>query len=153
MKETVASVYAVTGAPRLPARWALGPWIWRDENKDQPQVEDDLERIRSLDLATTGVWIDHPYSSEIGAFDFDPARYTDAGGMIAKARSLGLRAALWHVPYLDEQAAGTASIYRPLAASPAPSIAAIARQAFSARIMRPPMSGDGWRASRRSGSA
>ena len=46
--------YDVTGYPRLPARWALGPWIWRDENRDQAQVEADLEAIRDLDLATTG---------------------------------------------------------------------------------------------------
>ena len=50
--------YDVTGYPRLPGRWALGPWIWRDENDDQAQVENDLDTIRDLDLATTAYWIE-----------------------------------------------------------------------------------------------
>ena len=31
--------YEVTGFPRLPARWALGPWVWRHV-EDQGQVLD-----------------------------------------------------------------------------------------------------------------
>ena len=36
--------FDVTGYPRLPAPWALGPWIWRDENASQAQVLDDIQR-------------------------------------------------------------------------------------------------------------
>lgn len=94
--------YDVTGYPRLPARWALGPWIWRDENEDQAQVESDLKTIRDLDLATTGYWIDRPYATGVNTFDFNAAQFSDPQGMIDLAHGLGFRMALWHTPYLDE---------------------------------------------------
>lgn len=93
--------YEVTGYPRLPARWALGPWIWRDENKDQAEVESDVETLRALDLATTGLWIDRPYATAVNTFDFNPTQFPDPASMIAKLHANGLRVALWHTPYLD----------------------------------------------------
>jgi alpha-D-xyloside xylohydrolase len=100
--------YEVTGFPKLPARWALGPWIWRDENRDQAQVESDLQTIRDLDLATTGYWIDRPYATAENTFDFDANMFTDPQAMIDTAHSLGFRMALWHTPYLDESSPETA---------------------------------------------
>ncbi|MCK6587432.1 MAG: hypothetical protein L6Q76_07595 [Polyangiaceae bacterium] len=94
--------YDVTGYPRLPARWALGPWIWRDESKDQAEVESDLNTIRDLDLATTGYWIDRPYATGVNTFDFNKAQFPGPQGMIDLAHDLGFRMALWHTPYLDE---------------------------------------------------
>lgn len=95
--------YGLTGLPRLPARWALGPWVWRDENKDQAEVESDIDRIRDLDLATNGLWIDRPYASAVNSFDFNPAQFPDPVAMIGKLHASGLRTALWHTPYLDEK--------------------------------------------------
>ncbi|MBM4357030.1 MAG: glycoside hydrolase family 31 protein [Deltaproteobacteria bacterium] len=105
-----ARYYATTGAPRLPARWALGPWVWRDENDDQAQVERDLDTLRDLDLATTGYWIDRPYATGVNTFDFEAKRFPDAPSMLAKARALGMPTALWHVPYLDENDPSTAPL-------------------------------------------
>ncbi|MFT5432105.1 MAG: alpha-D-xyloside xylohydrolase [Myxococcota bacterium] len=93
--------YETTGYPKLPAPWALGPVIWRDEVDGQDAVEDDFLKLRSLDLASTGYWIDRPYASGVNSFDFHPAKYTDAASMIGMAHGLGLRVALWHTPYLD----------------------------------------------------
>jgi len=95
--------YDVAGYPRLPARWALGPWIWRDENKDQAEVEDDIEKLRSLDLATSGLWIDRPYATGVNTFDFNAKQFPDPAAMIAKLHANGLRTALWHTPYLDQK--------------------------------------------------
>lgn len=95
--------HAVTGAPRLPAEWALGPWIWRDENRDQAEVEEDVRTIRALDLATSGLWIDRPYASAVNSFDFDPARFPDPEAMVARLQAAGLRVALWHTPYLEQR--------------------------------------------------
>lgn len=103
--------YEVTGYPRLPARWALGPWIWRDEHEDQAQAESDLEIIRDLDLATTGYWIDRPYASGEGAFDFEAARFPDPQAMIDHAHALGMRMALWHTPYIDEEDPASAAVH------------------------------------------
>lgn len=91
--------YDVAGDPLLPAEWALGPWIWRDENDDQAQVLDDVRLIRELDLATSGMWIDRPYASGVNTFDFHPERFPDPEAMIASMHAAGLRVALWHTPY------------------------------------------------------
>jgi alpha-D-xyloside xylohydrolase len=93
--------YETTGYPLLPAPWALGPLLWRDENDDQAQFENDMETLRDLDLATTGTWIDRPYASGVNTFDFHPTRFPDPEAMIDHAHALGLRMALWHVPYAD----------------------------------------------------
>lgn len=93
--------YSVTGDPLLPAPWALGPLLWRDENRDQAQVLDDLAQLRSRDLAASGMWIDRPYASFVNTFDFAPAQFPDAGAMIAAIHDAGLRLALWHTPYLE----------------------------------------------------
>ncbi|MBK7584081.1 MAG: glycoside hydrolase family 31 protein [Myxococcales bacterium] len=102
--------YDVTGYPRLPARWGLGPTVWRDENDDQAQVEADLTAMRTLDLATSAVWIDRPYATGVNTFDFDATKFTNAKAMIDKAHALGFRMSLWHTPYLDEKDPSTQAL-------------------------------------------
>jgi len=102
--------YELTGYPRLPAPWALGPLVWRDENESQAQVEQDLDTMRELDLATNGIWIDRPYATGVNTFDFDPAKFSDPAAMIDKAHGLGFRVSLWHVPYLDDGDEATAAL-------------------------------------------
>lgn len=104
--DVTARYYAATGAPRLPAPWALGPLLWRDENIDQREVLADIEQIRALDLPASGIWIDRPYASGVNTFDFNPALYPDPAEMIAAAHSAGLRVAVWHTPYLDPDETG-----------------------------------------------
>jgi alpha-D-xyloside xylohydrolase len=103
--------YEVTGFPRLPARWALGPWIWRDEGVDQAKVLDDLARIRGHDLAASGYWIDRPYASAVQSFDFEPSDYPDPKAMIDAAHGLGFRMALWHAPYASPKEAMSKPLY------------------------------------------
>ncbi|GIW45128.1 MAG: hypothetical protein KatS3mg077_2410 [Candidatus Binatia bacterium] len=117
--------YELTGYPRLPPAWVLGPLVWRDENRDQAQFEQDLRTMRELDLAATGVWIDRPYARAVNSFDFDPVRFPDPARMFAEAQRLGYRVALWHTPYLDTRAEAT----RPL------------REEASARGFYPPRTG------------
>lgn len=99
--------YEVTGYPRTPPSWVFGPLVWRDENRDQAQFENDLSTMRELDLAATGVWLDRPYASAVNSFDFDPPRFPDPEGMFEHARRLGYRVALWHTPYLDTRSEWT----------------------------------------------
>jgi alpha-D-xyloside xylohydrolase len=96
--------YDVTGDPLLPAPWGLGPWIWRDENRDEAEVLDDIRKIRDLDLATSGLWIDRPYSTAVNTFDFAAAQFPDPAAILQAAHDAGLRFALWHVPYLEKAA-------------------------------------------------
>ncbi|MCS6914476.1 MAG: glycoside hydrolase family 31 protein [Myxococcales bacterium] len=96
--------FEITGYPVLPAPWALGPWIWRNESRDQAQVLDDIAKIRALDLATSAIWIDRPYATAVNTFDFAADRYPDAQALIRRAHEAGLRVALWHTPYLEPAA-------------------------------------------------
>ncbi len=103
--------YQVTGAPNMPAPWALGPWLWRDENRDQAQVLSDAQIMRELDLPSTAMWIDRPYASGVNSFDFDPAMFDDPQAMIDQLHSLGFRLALWHTPYVDKSDDATSDLY------------------------------------------
>ena len=94
--------YDTTGYPALPAPWALGPMLWRDENTGQDEVEADLEAMRDLDLPASAIWIDRPYASAVNSFDFHPDDYSDPQGMIDRAHELGFRVGLWHTPYAEE---------------------------------------------------
>lgn len=96
--------YRVTAFPVLPAPWALGPWIWRDESRDQAEIEDDIATIRALDLPTTALEIDRPYATKVNTFDFDVERFPEPARLIKLAHDHGLRLALWHTPYLEEGA-------------------------------------------------
>lgn len=96
--------YQTTVQPRLPARWAYGPLIWRDENQDQAEVEADIRTIRALDLATSGIWIDRPYATDVNTFDFKPSQFPDPERMLRLAHDHGLRLALWHTPYVAPSA-------------------------------------------------
>ncbi len=96
--------YDVTGYPRVPAPWGFGPVMWRNENRDQAQLEDDIAQLRTRDLAATGLWIDRPYATAVNTFDFDAAKFQDPRRMIRAAHDAGLRVALWHTPYLEPKA-------------------------------------------------
>jgi len=102
--------YEVTGYPRKPAPWALGPWVWRDENDDQAQVESDLQTMRNLDLAASAYWIDRPYARAVNTFDFEPNQFPTPQAMIDTAHRLGYRVALWHAPYVDKDAPEAADL-------------------------------------------
>lgn len=102
--DLVRGCYRVTGKARVPPPWALGPWIWRDENRDQKEIEEDIATIRRLDLPTSGIWIDRPYAQAVNTFDFDKTKFTDAPAMIAKIHDAGFRLALWTTPYLETAA-------------------------------------------------
>ncbi|NVB37428.1 glycoside hydrolase family 31 protein [Pseudenhygromyxa sp. WMMC2535] len=108
--DIAAHYYALTGTPHRPAPWALGPWIWRDENEDQAEVLADMQTLRALDLATSGIWVDRPYASGVNSFDFDAAPFPAPQAMIDEAHALGLRFALWHTPYLDPNNPAVASL-------------------------------------------
>lgn len=102
-RRVLARYYAITGAPLLPAPWALGPWLWRDESRDRAQVLDDIRQLRERDLATSALWIDRPYASAVNTFDFAP-QFGDPRTLIDAAHAAGLRVALWSTPYLEPAA-------------------------------------------------
>ncbi|MGC8928515.1 MAG: glycoside hydrolase family 31 protein [Myxococcota bacterium] len=100
--DLIKHYYEVTSFPVLPARWAIGPLLWRDENRDQGEVENDINQMRLLDLAHTAIWIDRPYATAVNTFDFNKEQFPDPVSMINKVHSLGFRIGLWHTPYLEK---------------------------------------------------
>jgi alpha-D-xyloside xylohydrolase len=96
--------YAASSLVRPPPFWSLGPWVWRDTNKNQAEVEDDIAQLRSLDLAISGIWVNHPYERAVNTFDFDITRFPDSLGLVEHAHGAGLRFALWSTPYLEKAA-------------------------------------------------
>lgn len=101
--------FAASGEPRPPPPWAFGPWLWRDEAKDQTEIESDIRTIRELDLPTSGVWLDQPFASAVSSFDFQATRFPDPKRMIDKAHAAGLKLAVWSAPYLEDRAEPMAS--------------------------------------------
>ncbi|HEY1812771.1 MAG TPA: TIM-barrel domain-containing protein [Kofleriaceae bacterium] len=91
---------ALAGDPAVPAPWAYGPLLWRDENANQAQVIDDIGQIRSRHLAASGIWFDRPYATGVETFDFDPSKFDDPPAMFAALHAAGLRFGVWHAPYV-----------------------------------------------------
>jgi alpha-D-xyloside xylohydrolase len=91
--------YEVSGYPELPAVWAYGPLIWRNENDNQAQVLDDIQQIRTRDLATSGIWFDRPYARGVNTFDWNPTKFPAPETMLAALHDAGLRYAIWQAPY------------------------------------------------------
>ncbi len=91
--------YEIAGYPGLPAVWAYGPLLWRNEHDDQAQVLDDIQQIRTRDLATSGIWFDRPYATGVNTFDFSPAKFPAPETMLQALHDAGLRYAIWQAPY------------------------------------------------------
>ena len=102
--------YDVTAYPRLPARWALGPLVWRDESESQAEALGDLQAMRDLDLPATGYWVDRPYANAVNSFDWNASQFPDPEGLVAAAHDLGFGFALWHTPYLDKKDPAVAAL-------------------------------------------
>jgi alpha-D-xyloside xylohydrolase len=98
--DVLASYYEVTGVPGLPAEWAYGPLLWRDENTNQAEVLDDIQQIRTRDLATSGIWFDRPYATGVNTFDWDATKFPAPTTMLAAVHAAGLRYGIWSAPYV-----------------------------------------------------
>lgn len=97
----VQHFHHTSGLPAIPARWAFGSLLWRDENKDQAEVLDDAAQIRAHDLPISGLWIDRPYDVAVNDFGFEPKMFPDPAAMLTQLRAQGFRLGLWSTPYAD----------------------------------------------------
>jgi alpha-D-xyloside xylohydrolase len=98
--DVLARYHDLAGYPGLPAPWAYGPLLWRNEHRDQAQVLDDITQIRSRKLAVSGIWFDRPYATGVNTFDFSPAKFPEPETMLQALHDAGFRYAVWHVPYV-----------------------------------------------------
>ena len=96
--------YEVTGYPGLPAVWAYGPLLWRNEPMNQATIEGDIQQIRSLDLATSGIWFDRPYATGVNTFDWSASKFPAPATLLQALHDAGLRYAIWQAPYTADAA-------------------------------------------------
>lgn len=92
----------MTGKPSVPAAWAFGPQLWRNENEDQAEVLADAAAIRDNDLAGSVIWIDRPWEQNYNDHKFDEAQFPDPKAMIDELHAKGFRVVVWSSPYLDD---------------------------------------------------
>lgn len=104
--DVIGHYFEVAGAPGLPAPWALGPLLWRNETASQAQVINDINEIRTRHLATTGIWFDRPYATGVETFDWNPAKFTDPPAMLQALHDAGLRYGVWQAPYTAAATSG-----------------------------------------------
>jgi alpha-D-xyloside xylohydrolase len=100
--DVLRSYHEAAGFPGIPAEWAYGPLLWRDETTDQAQVLDDIQQIRTRDLATSGIWFDRPYASGVNTFDWSPTKFPAPMTMLSALHAAGLRYGIWHAPYVAD---------------------------------------------------
>ncbi len=91
----------IAGKPAHVPFWALAPQWWRNENDSQQQFLDDVHRARQMDIPSTLVWIDRPWSSYYHNWRFNLDQFPDPAAMFAEMDRLGQRILLHHSPQMD----------------------------------------------------
>lgn len=96
---------SITGRMMRPPDWQLGLWKWRDWVWNEFELYEDASMLVSLDIPSTVMLIDSPWSSEYFDFEFNKDQFPDPGRMIANLDSLGYKTILWVAPFMNEAAA------------------------------------------------
>lgn len=100
-KQVLEQYTASAGRPAVPPDWAFGPWKSRDWTlEDQKTAEEDIRKVRELDLAGSVKLIDAQWETTEHSFQFDTNKYPDASGFIKEVRQNGFRLVLWLSPWL-----------------------------------------------------
>lgn len=95
LDEVIGGYRALTGEAPLMPRWAWGLWQSRERYESQAQMLDVAARYRALGAPLDAIVQDWQYwrPGQWGSHQFDPTRYPDPKGMVAK-----LHAEHVHVP-------------------------------------------------------
>jgi len=95
----------MAGPPVLPPLWAFDSIWWRDDYHEDPRdaanaqekVIQDADRLRSLHIPASTIWLDRPYASGDmgwGNMDFDSV-FPDPAKMIADLNDRGMHLLVW----------------------------------------------------------
>ncbi len=95
-----------SGGGALPPKWGLGFLTRTPTAYTAAQAIDEVEafRQRNIPLDMLGLepgWHDHAYPT---SFEWDPARFPDPAGFLARLEALHVRANLWFNPYVSPTA-------------------------------------------------
>ncbi len=91
----------LTQRAAVPPMWAFGPWMGRDFDLSQAEVEGDVDRARALGLPGDVLLIDSPWATTYNSYLWNPKQFADAAGMAKHAHGAGYKLVLWHTPWIN----------------------------------------------------
>ena len=103
--EVLKRYNALAGPPFMPPAWAFDSIWWRDDEHDdlrgvqnaQQKVFQDVDRLQSLRIPASAIWLDRPYGSGEhgwGNMDFDSS-FPDPDAMIRYLHNRGMYLLVW----------------------------------------------------------
>ena len=95
-REVVRTLAALTGAPALLPRWAIGFHQSRYQYEPQQEVEDIATGFRIREIPADAIHVDIEYMDGYRVFTFDAAKFPDPAGMDARLAAMGFRT-VWNV--------------------------------------------------------
>jgi len=100
-KEILAHYSAIAGRPLQLPDWVLGPWKSLDwQVADQAGVNEDISKQHELNLPVTVKILDARWEVAYHTFEFDPNKFPDPEGMIARLHANGSRLVVWISPWM-----------------------------------------------------
>lgn len=97
----------LTGFPALPPLWSFGVWMSRMSYFSADEVEEICGRLRKENFPCDVIHLDTGWfrTDWLCEWKFNPDRFPDPAGFIARLRENGFRVSLWQMPYIAYQAA------------------------------------------------
>lgn len=87
----------------VPPMWAFAPWMGRDFDLSQAEVEGDVDRARSLGLPGDVLLVDSPWATTYNSYVWNPKQFGDAAGMVKHVHGAGYKMVLWHTPWINNK--------------------------------------------------
>lgn len=103
-KELIKKYTALTGRMARTADWNFGLWKWRDVYVDEFEVYQDAQMMRSLDLPTTAMIIDSPWSDKYIDFQLNPRQFPSGKTFLDNLHKMNLKTVFWIVPFINPNA-------------------------------------------------
>ncbi len=91
----------ITGKPAHVPFWSLAPQWWRNVTADADEVLEDAVLSRQLDMPSTVMWIDRPWSSFYHNWRFDTVRFPEPELLFEELHDIGYRVLLHHSPHVN----------------------------------------------------
>jgi alpha-D-xyloside xylohydrolase len=102
-KSILARHASLTGLPALLPDWAFGYIQSRNRYRNQAELLALAKEFRRRRVPCDVLVIDWYWFPEFGDFDWDPANWPDARGMLRELRSLGFKVMISLHPYVDRR--------------------------------------------------
>ena len=103
-KELIKKYTALTGRMARTADWNFGLWKWRDVYVDEFEVYQDAQMMRSMDLPTTAMIIDGPWSDKYIDFALNPRQFPSGKTFLDNLHKMNLKTVFWIVPFINPNA-------------------------------------------------